>query len=459
MPELPPSDQEFSQWVYRRLEPRPEEPILPESEFYVPLYPPDSDHVTFMCKRIMMAGTKSVQMFSGCNGSGKTTELRRLQSQLEKIGYLTFRVESTEYLNTTDPISIVDLLLVLPAALSEAVAARYKEDFVHEGYTRRLWNYLAKTEITLEEFGIKGPDDFGGPEFKAKLSTTPSFRQKLQQKLENRLQETKEQSEKFVEDIYKWLKAKNPQAKGVVLLFDQLEQIGDTGSRQADVMESVERLFINHGPMLDWGYLHLVYTVPPWLRHRAPGAVRLEKMLPCIKVRTVPPGPNGGDRVEAGFKALHEILLRRFTDAGLDRFFGEREANGERPLLSQLIDASGGHIRDLLLLAREAIIRAITLPIDQNTLDHVFNDIRRQYPVNLDDARWLKMIDETGDDCLSDNHPENVARFIRFLDLHEVLIYSNGEDLYAVHPLVREEVRRVLERAARLTSPPPPIGK
>lgn len=459
MPELPPSDQEFSKWVYQRLDPRPEQPIGPDNDFYVRLYPPDSDHVTFMGKRILMAGTKSVQMFSGCNGSGKTTELRRLESHLEEIGYLTFRVESTEYLNTTDPISIVDLLLVLPAALSEAVAKRYGKDFVHEGYTARLWNYLKKTDITLDEFGINGPADFGGPEFKAKLSTTPSFRQKLHQKLENRLQETKAQSEKFVEDIYKWLTARNPSAKGVVLLFDQLEQIGDTGSRQADVMESVERLFINHGPMLDWGYLHLVYTVPPWLRHRAPGAVRLEKMLPCVKIRTVPPGTTGGERVEAGFKALHEILLRRFTDAGLSRFFGEPDSTGERILLSQLIDASGGHIRDLLLLAREAIVRAITLPIDQNTLDHVFNDIRRQYPVNLEDARWLKLIDETGDDCLSDNDPKNVARFIRFLDLHEVLIYSNGEDLYAVHPLVREEVRRVLERAARLTSPLPPVGK
>ena len=459
MPELPPSDHEFRKWIYSRLEPRPQDPIEPNSAFYVPLYPPNSDHVTFMCERIDFAGKSSVQMFSGCNGSGKTTELRRLQANLEQNGYLTFRIEATEYLNTTDPISIVDLLLVLPAALSEAVAARYGKGFTHEGYTTRLFNYLKKTDITFEEFGISGPGDFGGPEFKAKLSTTPTFRQELQKKLENHLQETKAQGEKFVEDIFKWLTRKNPKAKGVVLLFDQLEQIGDTGSRQKDVMESVERLFINHGQMLDWAYLHLVYTVPPWLRHRAPGAVRLEKMLPCVKIRTVPPGANGGDRVEAGYNALHEILLRRFTADGLERFFGPPDATGHRPLLDQVIDSSGGHIRDLLLIARESVIRASVLPIDADTVAHVLNDVRRQYPVNLDDAKWLQMIDQTGDDCLTDNHPENVARFIRFLDLHEVLIYSNGEDLYAVHPLVREEVRRVLLRAERLIPQPGTVGK
>ena len=45
MPVLPLDHLELTKWLHDRLNPAPDQPIGPEDELYVPLDPPEEDHV------------------------------------------------------------------------------------------------------------------------------------------------------------------------------------------------------------------------------------------------------------------------------------------------------------------------------------------------------------------------------------------------------------------------------
>ena len=51
----------------------------------------------------------------------------------------------------------------------------------------------------------------------------------------------------------------------VVFLFDSLEQIRGSLSEEQEVTRSVETLFANYLKLLQIPYLHVVYTVPPYV--------------------------------------------------------------------------------------------------------------------------------------------------------------------------------------------------
>ena len=67
--------------VYRNLR---EKPIKPCHPFYVEIWEhSDHDPVERLRKHIIWTSIESFQLFSGFSGSGKTTQLRRLQQDLE----------------------------------------------------------------------------------------------------------------------------------------------------------------------------------------------------------------------------------------------------------------------------------------------------------------------------------------------------------------------------------------
>ncbi len=72
--------------LYRRCDPR--EPLKPDDSRYQPIYSGGhcEDPVARLRTRVEFAEIESLQLFSGFNGSGKTTELFRLRRDLEKEG-------------------------------------------------------------------------------------------------------------------------------------------------------------------------------------------------------------------------------------------------------------------------------------------------------------------------------------------------------------------------------------
>ncbi len=442
--------------IYQRLDDKPLKPGEEAyREFYQPVYsaPGCEDPVNLMHRHIKWSPVTSLQMFSGFSGSGKTTELLRLKQRLEDEGYIVLYADALNYLNPAEKIDITDLLIVLAGAYSDALEHELKIDIAGENYWERLKNYLLNTDVGMPDptvkMGVNGPLSYvvgglkAGLDLKLTLKTTPSFREKLQQAMANRIGELKNQVDKFIEDGVKAIrKARDDDNARVVFIFDSLEQIRGSLFNEQEVIRSVERLFTNH-LMLHLPYVHAVYTVPPWLKFALPNTVKLV-LLPSIRQ-----WDNDGarSRCDNGWDALRSLARKRFGEGGCKRVFGEPDAEGHFPLADKIIGLCGGHFRDLLLLFREMLTRVEFLPVSEEVVDAAIVAVRRQFlPIPVENARWLHQIARLRQTALMTDRPEDVNRLTRFLDTHFVLYFTNGEDWYDIHPLIREEVEAIIEQ-------------
>ncbi len=427
---LTPEDDEFLQRVYDSLT---ERPLEPGDARYVPLYEylEDGDPVERLAKRVKLAGFESRQLFSGFRGSGKSTELLRLKKKLEERGYLVYYANAIEYLNPALPIEIGDLLVLIAGAFSDAVEKDEGFSLIGESYWERFKNYLTKAQVQLEELELGLFKDVA--KLKLSIRDTPSFRQKLREALSLRLAEVELQVRKFFEDYVKALKERHPGSAGIVFLFDNLEQLRGSLDTERDVIASVRQVFTVHLERLAIPYMHLIYTVPPWLKFLL-GAANVEILHSIVQWK------NDASRSEdkKGNGCLLSIVEKRFGHEGFLRFFGQKDR------AESFVKVCGGNVRDLILLLRASIERTNQLPITDRVIQGTVRSIRDQFlPIPIDDAIWLAEIERRRESCIRNSEPETVARLALFLDFHYVLFLRNGEDWYDVHPLIRDDVMRI----------------
>lgn len=445
-------DRLFLKRIYQNIQDRP---LDPGSPFYQPIYekPQTDDPVRLVQSHIEFNEVESIQLFSGFRGSGKTTELFRLRERLRQNGHIVLYSDALEYINPAEPVDVSDLLVALAGAFGEALK-EHDVDMVSESYWTRLSNYLTKTEVDLSELGFKGELETPlkeivgglktGVDLKLALRTTPTFRQRLQKFLSGRLGELKANVDKFVEDGVKAIRRKHGQTASVVFLFDSLEQIRGSLSKEQEVIRSVERLFTDHFRMLALPYIHAVYTVPPWLKFVMPNFARI------VMVPNVRQWNNDQERTEysAGWVALRAFVHKRFDQDSCRRFFGPPSAAGNYPGAERLIGVCGGHFRDLLLLLRESVLRVDSLPVTDDVIDAAISSVRGNFlPIAMEDARWLEQIGSLRSPALPSTRTDDVNRLTRFLDTRFVLYLTNGKEWYDIHPLIREEVAHIVQSA------------
>ena len=156
-----------------------------------------------------------------------------------------------------------------------------------------------------------------------------------------------------------------------------------------------------------------------------------------------------------GWKALRAVMHKRLGDeTGCERLFGAPDAEGNYPLADRLIAVCGGHFRDLLLLLRETVVRAKSLPITDDIINLAIIAVRRNFlPIFTEDAKWLDEIANSRKAEVPDGIADSVARLTRLLDTHFVLYLTNGEDWYDIHPLIREEVADIIQRHGATAEP------
>jgi hypothetical protein len=422
-------DRQFLKFVYRQLEDRPLDPGDPR---YQPPYdhPGCEDPIRLLRNDIEYAGSESLNLFSGFRGSGKTTELFRLRQRLTDIGYVVLYADALQYINPAVPIEISGLLIVLAGAFGDALEQEHKIRLKGETYWDRLRNWLTTTEVNLKEIGLKT-----GADIKLELRATPSFRQKLVDTLNGRIGELHEDVTNFFEDGFKAIREKVGADAKVVFLFDSLEQIRGSLSDEEKVTHSVEVLFSNNLRLLKIPNLHVVYTVPPWLKFILPGVPMV--VLPCVRTWN---NDDNRSLCMSGRDALRSLVNRRFGADGLTRFFGPDPFSRA----DRLIALSGGHFRDLLLLLLETVLRAEDLPVSDDAMDRAVLAVRSRFlPIALDDAKWLDEIERERSTLLKTTAAAEIGRLTRFLDTHMVLYLRNGEEWYDLHPLVRDEVQKI----------------
>jgi hypothetical protein len=432
---------------YRAVADRPLDPDSPE---YVWLYDDPKlgleDPVKLLARSIEWSpANSSTQLLSGFRGSGKSTELRRLRRQLTDDGYLVLLFDFFDYLSPSLPLDVSDFLMVVAGALSDQLEGQeiLPDGAARDGYWTRLTGFL-KTRVEFDEI-VAG---MGPLQVKASLAADPTFRQRLQNSAAGHLAALVEDMRAYVHETI----ATIPQellGKGLVLLADSIENVSGTLSNASEVQESVERLFTSHAEHLQLPDIHIVYTVPPWLKIRAPGISGRYSgglhMLHPLKVRQP---TNGREPVRETLDALCQVVSAR---GDWQRLLGDRS------VLDRLALESGGHLRDLLRSLAEIVVRADQLPVDERTVERAITQARSELlPIAEDDAVWLQRIADTHEVSLRDI--ERLPRLVTFMDSHLVLCYRNGEDWYDVHPLVREEVSKIA-RNATPSQPTQPVAQ
>jgi hypothetical protein len=437
-----PTELDFLRSMHRKFDPMGPAAKLDE---YLPLYQRHDlsrgDPVQALRTTITWAEHESYQLFSGFRGTGKTTELARLKRELTANGapFVVLHIDTKDYLNLSTPLDISDFLLAAAGAVDDALAAPELLTARPSGESvwTRFANFLLRTQVDISELGLStGPEQMGVA-LKANLKADPSFTQRLQQHMAGHLGALTDEVHAFFRDCVRRVHDEWGAAWQLVVVFDSLERLRGTSANTTEVEASAVNLFQIHAEKLHLPGVHVVYTVPPWLKIRAPGVASMfhsYQQIPCVKVRD-----REGQPFQPGLDALAELVERRMPD--WQRLFADRAA------LDQLALASGGYLRDLFRLVQGALRQALgqPLPVGDAVLQRVTEDLRNSYlPLTVEDARWLTSIAESHAIDLSD--AERLGKLARLYDNLLVMTYRNGEEWVDAHPLVIDEARKVVAR-------------
>jgi hypothetical protein len=443
--------EEFLKRLYARLD---DEPLQPENhELYEPLYsnPEKEDPVALMRRRINLSKVESFQLFSGFRGTGKTTELFRLKRELENLGgYFVIYADAIEYINPAEPIDISSLLIALAGAFSDRLEAELGAGIVRESFGARFMRFL-DTKVVINEGGTK--IEAGVPGIKAaidlkfELKSDSTFRQNVKKAFGTRRMEFKDEVNSFFAEGVRLIRQDRGSGTKIVFIFDQLEQMRGALGLEEGVIRSVERIFSVDIDLLRLQYIHTIYTVPPWLNFLGAQQVSVET-LPAVHLWRNDPERSPD---EFAWAAYRRLVRRRLEDSGLQRLFGAAP-DAANESVDRLIEMSGGQIRDMLRLLREVVLRSGALPVPRSLIERAITAVRGDFlPIAQEDAKWLDLIARNRVTALPSTEAGPVMRLARFLDNHSVLFFKNGEAWYDVHPLIRDEIEKVL----RATVEPP----
>lgn len=369
----------------------------------------------------------TTQLFSGLIGSGKSTELHRFADVARRQGYFVAFADVLDrpipFLDRANPIQTADVLFSVCLTIDDALSATEAAPSVIRQTLDRIWNALF-TKIEIPELGVNaGPVDV-----KLKLTTEPTFRQQLSERLEASPLRYKQGVHEFVGEADKAIK-ENGLGQGLVVVLDGLEKVADTELDRERKEAAFREVFLLRAEMVRVP-CDVVYSISPFMIQHSQelGALYDSEpvIIPMVRVRQRPSGREDPKGVDGMLSAL-------------DRRMPIAEAFESREVAKELVLKSGGFLRDLLRLAREAVAACpsdqerITKAIANRAVKRVERGYREglfeEYRGPLTEAHNRKKFP------LSD---ATRPLFGRLLRAHMLLRYHNDEEWYDAHPLLWE---------------------
>lgn len=433
------TESEFLKAFYQQLRDRELDPI-DDAKLYVPIHARQpgvlSDPVEELQFTIESEPIESAQLFSGFRGTGKSTELHRLKRQLEAGGNVVVLCDMRDYINLNIELDVSDFLLAIAGAFGDELArdpVMADHELTREGYWTRFCNFLTRTQVDVTGLGFTAGTTAVKGDLKVNLRDDPTVKRRIQERLKGHLAALVKDVHNFFGECIQAIRDRHHDpSMRVVMIVDSVEHIEGGSSNYPEVARSVEVVFQN-ARALKIPYLHVVYTIPPWLKIRAPGIAALYNgahLIPCVKVQH-----EHGKDCQDGLDKLERIIARR---GDWRRLLGD-----DRAALNELLLNSGGYLRDLLRLFQTVVrlARHDALPVSSNVRAYALADLRNSYfPIPNDDARWLCRIADTHTTQLDGQ--DRLGDLARLYNNHLVLTYRNGHEWVAVHPLVIQQVRR-----------------
>ena len=282
----------------------------------------------------------------------------------------------------------------------------------------------------------------------ATLKVSPTARAQIRKIVEPHTPSLIEALNAFISEAM----AKTPEKRTdkLVLLVDSLDRIPPI--LRENEPSNHEQIFVDRSEQLKMLGCHVIYTVPISLVYSGRGADLRDiydaeiQVLPMVMVRD-----QAGDVCPAGLEAMRQLVRQRvFYAKGVDpamQLVGDIFDAPET--LDQLCLMSGGHMRNLMQMAQEAIKQTVALPISKKAVRLAITKARNTYRNTVYDAQWplLAKVSQTRE-ILNDEAHRKLLFNRCILEYH--YIDGKGEIVYwrNVHPLLRgvKEFRAALER-------------
>lgn len=387
-----------------------------------------------LAEKIRLSAESTCQVLAGHRGSGKSTELRMLQRDLETAGsdgrrYFVVLCEADEDIDRND----VDFPEVLIAIVRQMAADLQNREEIPllPSYFKRLGERLKG--VLKSEFSFEGVEFAKGLlTISGAIKSSPDARQEIRKLLEP--------------DTSNWLLAANDvigqavqalQKKGyadLVILVDDLDKMILRPHEKAGC-PTTEYLFVHRAAQLTAFKCHMLYTMPLSLAysHQEQNIKSLYgghvPVIPMTKIATQPPKTKPYAPGIDKFRQMIAARLKSVDAAAVNVFESDDVCN-------ELINLSGGQPTALMTLVREAII-AHGLPIDSASLERARNEGRRDF------ARLLReehrpLLEEVRRSGKIARTEKNEILFRELLESRAILQYVNDDEWYGVNPLVPE---------------------
>lgn len=406
----------------------------------------------------------TTQLLTGFIGTGKSTELRRLErlfrdKSAQRSTEVLFLNFDQHYIDPHSPIEIADVIRVLAFALdTAAILASKRPDEplteLHEAPSRQIGDFKSsylqyffnKLKATTPELS-KVEFAAGGLKLMADLRSNPFMRAQASLVSKVQFEQFVADSQEYMRRAVATIKAKRGVDR-VVVIADGIEKIRAKREGDRSVVESsVESLFVDHAEYLALP-CHAIYTFPLWLRYRNANVGQAYSAQPAILPMVKVCLPDGA-AYEPGIERLRDLLARRVD---LEKVFGSSSC-AEGTALRHVIRHSGGYVRDVVRIVRDALYEATSFPLTIPLVERVLTERTQEYQLVLrnDDLPLLDQIHQTH--VAPSETDSGVDRFGRLIDQAIVLGYRNGieatPEWYRLHPLVE---RTRIFRAPRATT-------
>lgn len=408
-----------------------EKPLTPDqSNLYVPLDDLRGSYNTVhRLAGTIRADQGTTQVLAGHKGSGKSTELMRLQKELEtgKPNYFVVYCSSDEDIDRND-IDFTEILFVIVRQM--AVQLKLKANITLEpGYFKKRLDSLRGllgSQVEFEKFDL----NLSVAKISGVIKNSPTTRDQVRKALEPVTDSFLAAANDLIGDAT--LQLGKMGYAGLVILFDDLDKMivrPMEGTRHT----TDEHLFINRSPQMTGFKCHIIYSMPLTLAYSKHHQTLKNlyggqlPLVPMIKVKTMPPG---GAVYQPGIDAMREIIDARLNSEQI-MFNKVFDSVGT---CDQLIQLSGGQPSVLMSLVKETVI-ADTLPIKEASLNRIRVEGRREFRRQLRRDHW-KVVEEfrTNGKYVPDEDEDPVFRDL--LESRALLQYVNDEEWCGLNPFV-----------------------
>lgn len=412
----------------------PDEPLPPKDPRFVDFSAARGceDMVALISRRISTAVSPHYhrRLVTGHRGSGKSTELRRLQAELEKAGFLVAYLDVEVTLDLAD-LEYLDVLAAVAYKLDEV--ARTQKLKVDPALMRDIAAWFSEVVVTAEqreegEMSVKAEAGVGVkiPQLARLLASVTgqirsgsSTRKQIRQKLENRLDDFIRRLNELVHDITH--RAQKAGRRGLVVIVDSMEKM-PIKMLDEQGLTNHALLFVEHAEQLKSLPCHLIATVPvSLLNDRNLGIAFTDiDLIPMVKVVT-----RDRSQAQEGRDLLFDAVARR---ADIPHIFTDPA------VVYSLIDSSGGVLRDLMrLLLFAADYARLDEKIGQNEAEQAFRKLIREYDrlIQQEDLEVLLAVRRNPFTASS-------STLSRLMYNRLVLPYFNDEQWVGLHPAVVE---------------------